>query len=76
LSDCVVSDENSNLTVSEIEEAYAEYCPSKKWNPKPITIIRKELEGLMLELFQTTKSNSISRGSKDAKGFRKVRLKH
>ncbi len=76
LNDCVVSDENSDLTVSEIEEAYAEYCPQKKWNPKPITIIRKELEGLMLELFQTTKSNSISRGSKDAKGFRKVRLKH
>ena len=76
LNDCVVSDENSDLTVSEIEEAYAEYCPQKKWNPKPITIIRKELEGLMLELFQTTKSNSISRGGKDAKGFRKVRLKH
>ena len=76
LNDCVVSDENSDLTVSEIEEAYAEYCPQKKWNPKPITIIRKELEGLMLELFQTTKSNSISRDGKGAKGFRKVRLKH
>ena len=76
LSDCVVSDENSNLTVSEIEEAYAEYCPQKKWNPKPITIIRKELEGLMLELFRTVKSNSIPReGSKDVRGYRKVKLK-
>ena len=74
LSDCVVSDESSNLTVSEIEEAYAEYCPQKKWNPKPITIIRKELEGLMLELFQTTKSNSISREGKSVRGFRRVRL--
>jgi putative DNA primase/helicase len=76
LSDCVVNDENSNLTVSEIEEAYAEYCPSKKWNPKPITVVRKELEGLMLELFRTAKSSSIPQeGSKGTRGYRRVRLK-
>ena len=65
--DCVVSDENSDLSVSEIEEAYAEYCPNKKWNPKPITIVRKELEGLMLELFRTAKCNSIKREGKKRK---------
>ena len=75
LRDCVVSDENGGLSVSEIEEAYAEYCPSMKWNPKPITVVRKELEGLMLELFRTAKSNSISREGKGVKGYRKVRLK-
>jgi len=75
LSDCVVSADNGDLTVNEIIEAYAEYCPKQKWNPKPITIIRKELDGLMLELFQIAKSNSISRDNKAAKGYRKVRLK-
>ncbi len=75
LSDCVVSDDNGDLSVSEIEEAYAEYCPKKKWHPKPITIVRKDLEQLMLELFQTAKSNSISRHGKGAKGYRKVKLK-
>jgi P4 family phage/plasmid primase-like protien len=75
LSDCVVRADNGDLTVNEIIEAYAEYCPKQKWNPKPITIIRRELDGLMLELFQTAKSNSISRNEKDAKGYRKVRLK-
>jgi P4 family phage/plasmid primase-like protien len=75
LSDCVVSNENGDLSVSEIEEAYAEYCPQKKWNPKPITVIRRELEGLMLELFGTSKSNSVSRDGKSVKGFRRVRLK-
>ena len=76
LKDCVVKDENSDLSVSEIKEAYAEYCPKKKWNPKPVTIIEKEVEGLMLELFQTTKSNSLSRhGSRSVRGFRRVRLK-
>ena len=75
LNDCVVSDDDSDLSVSEIEEAYAEYCPKKKWHPKPITIVRKDLEQLMLELFQTAKSNSISRHGKGAKGYRKVKLK-
>jgi phage/plasmid-associated DNA primase len=75
LSDCVVRDKNSDLSVSEIEEAYADYCPEKNWNAKPITIIRKELEGLMLELFATSKSNSIPREGKSIRGFRRVKLK-
>ncbi len=75
LRDCVVSYENGDLSVSEIEEAYAEYCPNKKWNPKPITIVRKELEGLMLEIFRTVKCNSITREGKSVRGYRKVRLK-
>ena len=75
LNDCVVSDEDGDLSVSEIEEAYAEYCSSRKWHPKPNTIVRTDLEQLMLELFQTAKSNSISRHGKSAKGYRKVKLK-
>ncbi len=75
LTDCVERDENRDLSVSEIEEAYAEYCPMKKWNPKQITTVRKELEGLMLELFQTTKANSISREGRSVRGFRRVKLK-
>ena len=75
LNDCVVSDENGDLSVPEIKEAYAEYCPQRKWNPKPITMIEKEVEGLMLELFRTTKSNSIRREGKGVRGFRKVTFK-
>lgn len=77
----VVSDEKSDLTVTEIIEAYAEYCPLKSWNPKPITIIQRELERLMLELFKTTKSNSITREDEDGgkqkshRGFRRVNFK-
>jgi len=74
----VVSDEDADLTVTEIIEAYAEYCPLKGWDPKPITVIQRELERLMLELFKTTKSNSIMRTDKDDgkershRGFRRV----
>ncbi|HOY08846.1 MAG TPA: hypothetical protein PLB05_02080 [Candidatus Omnitrophota bacterium] len=77
----VVTDEESDLTVTEIIEAYAEYCPLKGWNPKPITVIQRELERLVLELFKTTKSNSITREDegngkeKSQRGFRRVNFR-
>lgn len=75
LSDNVLRDEDRDLSISEIEEVYAEYCCDMKWNPLPIIAVRKELEQLMLELFQTSKSHSIMRDGKSVRGFRKVRLK-
>ncbi|MFC1551909.1 DUF5906 domain-containing protein [Candidatus Latescibacterota bacterium] len=71
----VVQNENADLSTTEIVEAYADYCPLKGWNPKPITVIQRELESLMLELFGTSKSHSINRDGKSAKGFRRVALK-
>lgn len=81
LMDNVVQDEEADLSTTEIVEAYAEYCPLKGWNPKPITIIHRELESLMLELFGTSKSNSIIRKDEDSqkeksyRGFRRVAFK-
>ena len=71
----VVQDESADLSTTEIVEAYAEYCPLKGWNPKPITVIHRELESLMLELFGTSKSHSIKRDDKSTKGFRRVAFK-
>ncbi len=77
----VVQDEEADLSTTEIVEAYAEYCPLKGWNPKPITVIHRELESLMLELFGTSKSNSIIRKDEDSqkekcyRGFRRVAFK-
>ncbi len=71
----VVQDESADLSTTEIVEAYAEYCPLKGWNPKPITVIHRELESLMLELFGTSKSHSIIRDDKSTKGFRRVAFK-
>lgn len=75
LNEEVVRQEQSDLTVSEIEEAYADYCPRKGWNPKHITAIRRELEGLVLELFGKTKAHSIMRERKSQRGFRGLALK-
>lgn len=75
LKDQLIPSGHDDITVSEIEEAYADYCPKKGWNPKHITAIRRELEGLMLELFGKTKSHSIKRDGKCQRGFRGVTLK-
>jgi len=76
LKDCVVKDQCNDLSVPEIEEAYAEYCTKKGWNPKSRTDFLKELTDLMLRLYTTSKAHSIKRAGKDTKGFRRVSLKN
>lgn len=75
LKDCVMLDAELDLSINEVVENYAEYCASQGWNPKPITIIHREVERLMLELFGVSKSHSLMRNGKSAKGFRGVKLK-
>lgn len=75
LNERVVKNIAGDLTVDEIVKGYAEFCPTRGWNPLPITIIHRQAEELMLELFQTIKSNSIERDGKSHRGFRHVSFK-
>ncbi len=75
LNDRVERYVGGDLSIHEIVEAYAEYCPAHGWSPLPITVVQRQIEGLMLELFQTVKVNSIERDGKSAKGFRNVHFK-
>jgi len=75
LSERVVTNEYQDLTVSEIVEAYAAYCPDRRWRPMPITEIQRQLEGLMLELFGASKAHGIEREGKHQRGFRGVTLR-
>jgi len=75
LADRLERDDHLDLSTSEIVESYAEYCPSMGWNAKPITVVYRELEGLMLELFGTAKAHSVRRDKKSVKGFRRVKFK-
>lgn len=67
--------EGGDLTVHEIIESYAEYCPDHGWTPLPHTILQNQIEGLMLEMFRTAKVQSIKRDGKAARGFRNVRFR-
>lgn len=75
LKSCVVKAPTYDLTVHEIVEAYAEYCPLMGWEPLPITTVHRQIESLMLEEFQTAKSNSLDRPAGNQKGFRNVSFK-
>jgi putative DNA primase/helicase len=67
--------DGSDLSVNEIVEAYAAFCPEVGWTPLPITEVQHSLEGLMLELFQVAKSHSVKRDSRSVRGFFGIRLK-
>ncbi len=75
LSERVERTDDESLTTSELVERYAEYCPDRGWDPLPVTAIHRQLESLMLELFQVCRSNSVQRDGKAQKGFRGVTFK-
>ena len=66
---------SESLTVGELEEAYANYCKKKGWDPKNIIAISRELSGLMLQIFGKTQSHSIRRDNGTQRGFRGVSFK-
>ncbi len=72
LSREVVRRNGADLTVSELVEAYAEYCPTQGWVALPITIVHRQLETLALELFQVTQSKSVQRHGSSQRGFRNI----
>jgi putative DNA primase/helicase len=75
LQDRLERAQGADVSVTEIIEAYAAFCPEKRWNPMPITELQRSLEGLMLELFQVTKSHCIKRSGNSVRGFFGVNLK-
>ena len=64
------------MTVAELVEAYAAYCPERRWQPLPITEVQSTLEGLMLEVFGVSKCHGIERHDKGQRGFRGVKFRH
>src|SRR5262245_21161530 len=74
VEDRVVPDPLSDVTVTELVEAYAAYCPERRWQPLPVTEVHNKLEGLMLELFGVTKSHDIMRNNRNQRGFSRVKL--
>ena len=75
LNDRVVIDESCDLSVEELMNAYAIYCPTKGWNPKPATAIPRELEVLILDIFHISKAHSVRRNGKSVRGYHNVGFK-
>lgn len=66
--------DSNGLTTDELLVAYAEFCPTMGWNPKPITVIERDLAKLMLEMFNTVKSNHAGESRKQ-RGYTNVQFK-
>jgi phage/plasmid-associated DNA primase len=75
LRDRVIGDEWGDVTVTELVEAYAAYCPERRWQPLAITEVQSALEGLMLELFGVSKCHGVERHGKNQRGFRGVKFR-
>jgi phage/plasmid-associated DNA primase len=75
LQERVQVDGYGDLTSSELVEAYAAFCPERRWQPLPITEVQRQLEGLMLEIFGVSKCHGVDRDGKGQRGFRGVRFK-
>jgi len=68
--------EYGDVTAGEFQQAYAEFCADKGWNPLPITVVERNAPDLMLDVWQVPKSHSVERdGKKSNRGWRRVRLK-
>jgi hypothetical protein len=67
--------EGESLSVDEIVERYADFCPERGWQALSITDVRSSLEALMLEHFRVTKSHSVQRDGKSVRGFSRVTFK-
>lgn len=74
LRECVRRGDGGDLTVSEIVQVYANYCPERGWDPMPESHINRQLPSLMLEMFQSVRCNDCSRNGKAARGYRRVML--
>src|SRR4029450_1171141 len=75
LQDRLIADTYGDVTVTEIVEAYAAYCPERRWQPMPVTELHNKLGGLMLEQCGVTKSHDIKRNEKNQRGFSRVKLR-
>jgi hypothetical protein len=75
LQERVLADSWGDLTITELVEAYAAFCPEHKWQPLPITEVQRQIEGLMLEIFGVSKCHGIERNDKNQRGFRGVKFK-
>lgn len=75
LDEAVERAEDADLSVNEIVEEYAAFCPDRGWSPLHVTEIQRSLEALMLELFHVTKSHCIKRDGRSVRGFFGVTFK-
>ena len=74
LTECLERNEDADLSVNEIMEAYYDFCPMRGWEALPSTAVKGQLNNLMLELFRLSQRHDIKLVT-HVRGFKGVALK-
>jgi phage/plasmid-associated DNA primase len=72
---CASSDTNSDLSTTEILDAYYSDCLNNDVNSLPTTEAQKHLAELMKDLFARSLSHSIKRNNKSSRGYSGVKFR-
>jgi hypothetical protein len=63
-----------DITTAEFQQAYAEFCSDRGWQPLPNTLVERKSTDVMLEVWQVPKCHCVVREGKDYRGWKKVRF--
>jgi len=74
LTECLERRADADMAASEIVEAYYDFCPMRGWEALPSTVVKGQLNHLMLEIFRLSQRHDIKRGT-NVRGFKGVALK-
>jgi putative DNA primase/helicase len=64
-----------DLTTEEILEEYAKFCIARSWDMIPTNVAERQLTHFMLEIFGSSKSNSVIRSGRNKRGFSNVQFR-
>ncbi len=64
-----------DLAVSELVEKYMKFCSDSGWSPIPVSVVHRQLDDILLELFAVSRSNSVQRQGKAVRGYRGLRFR-
>jgi phage/plasmid-associated DNA primase len=70
ISECIVVDTESNITVTELQEHYCAYCEKQGWIPKIQHTFSKESPNVIMEKFGRPLSTDIRRVGRNQRGYR------
>jgi hypothetical protein len=64
-----------DISTDELKTAYVRFCEESGWSCQPGRNVERALPDLILSEFGRSKSNSLTREGKSARGFRGLKLK-
>lgn len=75
VSQCVIKDSTTDVTVQELVTAYNDFCHEQGWQPVTVRQFENQISDRMMEVHGVVRRTDIKRNDKSQRGFAHVRLK-